>query len=200
LPAGASPAFLGDDVDHAGEGVGAVEGGSRAVEHFDLLGEVEGEVLGDLNLAAGRVVDAHAVEQDQQLVVADVPLEDEMVVLGGPGAALEVDAGQVFEQIGEVLVAPVAHLFAGDHHDVGRRALACFGPPRGGGDRGGDQFIKGERQQGQHVVGGRPGLRRERPAPVFPDVSDACAAPLIGLSRQQLSCCSLQQAYPASKG
>ena len=53
-------------------------------------------------------------EQDQELVVADVALKGEIVVLRRPGAALEIDAGQVFEQIGEVLVAPVTHLLAGE--------------------------------------------------------------------------------------
>jgi len=53
-------------------------------------------------------------------------LHRELVELRGLGAALEIHAGQVFEQIGQILVAPLANLLAREHHDVRGRLVARF--------------------------------------------------------------------------
>ena len=61
---------LGDDVDHAAHGVGAVEGGARSAHHFDALHAFERHRDIHVVMPGLRVVEAHAVEQDEGLTEA----------------------------------------------------------------------------------------------------------------------------------
>jgi hypothetical protein len=72
--------FVGNDVDYSGKGVGTVKSCRRAVKNLDLLGKVKREILGNRDLAASRVIDTDPIEQDEQLVVADMALKYEIVV------------------------------------------------------------------------------------------------------------------------
>ena len=127
--------------------VRTVERRRRPVQDLHLTCLVEGEILRHGDLAAGRMIDAHTIEHDQQLVVAVVALHAEVVESRRLRAAHEVHARQVFEQVGKVAVAALANLRARDHHDVRRRVIARLASPRGGHHRRIDQLFERKREQ-----------------------------------------------------
>ena len=60
--------WLGEEVDGAADGVGAVEGGAGAVEDVDAGDGVEGDGDVEVEVAGFGVVDAEAVEEDEGLL------------------------------------------------------------------------------------------------------------------------------------
>src|SRR5690606_29443426 len=58
---------FGNDVDHAGEGVGAVEAALRAAQDFDAI-DVVGQKRGEVELAGADCRDFDAVDQNQYMV------------------------------------------------------------------------------------------------------------------------------------
>ena len=95
----------GGDVDHAADGVGAVERAHRPADDLDAL-DVVGRQVGEVELAVGGVVGLHAVDQHQRVVAlgaADAHLREIAV---GAGAA-DGDARQAAE-----CVRHLAHLLA----------------------------------------------------------------------------------------
>jgi len=59
-------ALLGDDVDHAADGVGAVERGLGAADDLDALDQV-GRDVGEVRLTDRRARHADAVHENQHL-------------------------------------------------------------------------------------------------------------------------------------
>ena len=85
--------LLGDDVDHAGDRIGAVDGRSAVLEHFHALDQRHrNHVQIDRAVGAGAAVDdAAAIEQHQGAVdaqPAQVDLGGAVAVLGPVGIAL----------------------------------------------------------------------------------------------------------------
>src|SRR5690606_37422729 len=70
----------GDDVHHAGDGVGAVQRGGAVLQHLDALddGQRDGvEVGGRADAGGGGLVDpAHAIDQHQHALGAEVTQVD----------------------------------------------------------------------------------------------------------------------------
>ena len=71
---------IGDDVDHPGHGIRAIQRCRRAEQDFHLFGRIQREILRNREIAARRVTDAHAIEHDQNLVAAVVALHRKVVV------------------------------------------------------------------------------------------------------------------------
>jgi hypothetical protein len=89
---------LGDDVDDATHGVGAIHGGTRPAHHFDAIHTFERH--GDIHVVVAglRVVDAHAVEQHEGL--AEARAADGKIALHPVRRAfLQVERGVELEQI-----------------------------------------------------------------------------------------------------
>ena len=106
-------AFLRDDVDHAADGVGAVEGGLPAADHLDPLDQIGGDI-GEVSLSERGARDAHPVHEDQDLV--GVGAADghgrELAVAAG---LLDADARNVPERVVERRVVIGLDVLARDH-------------------------------------------------------------------------------------
>ena len=118
LPAIRQPMGIGNDVDHTGDRVGAIQRRCRSEHKLHLAGAVQGQVLRHREIAAGGVSDANPVEHHQQFVRAHVALHHKLVVLRRFGAPLEIHARHVLQQIGQIAVAPFADLLLRDHHNM----------------------------------------------------------------------------------
>src|SRR5712672_384405 len=91
-------ALVADDLDYAGHGVRAIESALSAMNEFDLVNVIEGEV-GKVHVAAGKI-DGSAVNEDFcETGIAAVD-EDGGQAADGAGAG-ETDTGLRGEKIGE---------------------------------------------------------------------------------------------------
>jgi hypothetical protein len=89
---------LGDDVDDAAHGVGAVHGGTRSAHDFHALHAFERHRDIHIVMPGLRVVEAHAVEQHQRL--AEARAADGEIALHAVGRAFgEVERRVQLEQI-----------------------------------------------------------------------------------------------------
>src|SRR5262249_52277233 len=132
------------DVDHAADGVGAVEGGGPVLEDVDVIDHRDGDrVQVDLgagieNGAEGGGGQAAAVQQDQggQVAQGDVGLAEPAIVKGvaDVGGAGKVGA-EFLQRLQGVLGGQLGDLFAGDNIH-GRRAHGLRGRNQGPGDDG----------------------------------------------------------------
>ena len=90
--------WLGEEVDCAADGVGAVEGGAGAVEDVDAGDGVEGDGDIQIQVAGLGVVDAEAVEEDEGLLEGGAA-EGEVGLDAVGGAGLEVEGGVLAEVV-----------------------------------------------------------------------------------------------------
>ena len=90
--------WLGEEVDGAADGVGAVEGGAGAVEDVDAGDGVEGDGDVEVEVAGLGVVDAEAVEEDEGLLEGGAA-DGEVGLDAVGGAGLEVEGGVLAEVV-----------------------------------------------------------------------------------------------------
>ncbi len=90
--------WLGEEVDGAADGVGAVESRSRAVEDVDAGDGVEGNRDVEVEVAGFGVVDAEAVEEDEGLLEGGAA-EGEVGLDAVGGAGLQVEGGVLTEEV-----------------------------------------------------------------------------------------------------
>src|SRR5690606_29110926 len=115
----------GDDVDHAAERIGAIEGGSGAADDLDALDGLwrrhvaEGVAAEVVRIDAAVVVLALAVDQEQGVFAGEAAHADAALAsLVTRGA--DVDAFLVFQHVQEVDVRPGKELILRDDGDAGR--------------------------------------------------------------------------------
>ena len=91
-------ALAREDLDHAADGIGAVQGAQGAVDDFDAVDGLErnGVPAGG---AAGRGADAHAVEQHHDLVGIRAAQVDAGAG-AGTAVARDLDAGLALQHVG----------------------------------------------------------------------------------------------------
>ena len=121
------PVVTGDDVDHAGHRIGAVDRRRTAVEHLDAFHHHRRNAAdadaGGGRAGTGRVLGhALAVEQDQLIAHAQsAQVEERGIRLRGAGVELATDditveLGQRLQRFGHGAVALLADVLTGDHH------------------------------------------------------------------------------------
>src|SRR5690606_18615050 len=120
---GAFEVAAGDDVDHAGDGVGAVDRGGAVLEDFDAL-DGGHRHLAQVLQAVGVDTQALAVEQDQgavgtEVAQVDVVTTDALTRRQGVGAAdrRRAGGGQVLQDVGDGAEALFLDLRAADGDD-----------------------------------------------------------------------------------
>jgi hypothetical protein len=89
---------LGEEIDGAADGVGAVKRRSRSVEDVDAGYGVEGDRDVKVEVAGFGVVDAEAVEEDEGLLEGGAA-EGEVGLNAVWGAGLEVEGGVLAEEV-----------------------------------------------------------------------------------------------------
>jgi hypothetical protein len=116
----------GHDVDDGEERVAAVEGGSRAADHLDVVDrfEIDPEVLAEIRLLVEVVVVRVSVDEQQDAVVEVVRTEKspdaDVVVVA---IAAHIEAGDRAQDLRESAVSEAIDLVPGDHgHACGRVA------------------------------------------------------------------------------
>ena len=142
--------WLGEEIDGAADGVGAVEGGTGAVEDVDAGDGVEGNGDVEVQVAGLGVVDAETVEEDEGLLEGGAT-EGEVGLDAVGCAGLEVERRILAEEIDdgvgdEGLVAWV------DEVD----GAIAFGE-RQGFERGGDGDVLTDRGEFRLGLGGGVG-------------------------------------------
>ncbi|MNP31301.1 hypothetical protein D3C76_1244160 [compost metagenome] len=76
--------FFGDDVHHATQGIGAIQGGHRAAHHFDALDSIDGDPVEiEIVMAEDGVagVDALTVHQNQGVAAVQPTDADPFTVI-----------------------------------------------------------------------------------------------------------------------
>ena len=142
--------WLGEEIDGAAYGVGAVEGGTGAVEDVDSGDRVEGD--GDVEIKVTRlgVVDTKAVEEDEGLLEGGAT-EGEVGLDAVGCAGLEVERRILAEEIDDGV---------GDEGVVARvdevDGAIAFGE-RQGFERGGDGDVLTDRGEFRLGLGGGVG-------------------------------------------
>ena len=89
---------LGEEVDGAADGVGAVEGDAGAVEDVDAGDGVEWDGDVEVEVAGLGIVDAEAVEEDEGLLEGGAA-EGEVGLDAVGGAGLQVEGGVLTEEV-----------------------------------------------------------------------------------------------------
>jgi hypothetical protein len=137
LPAREVAPATGDDVHDGEEGAVAVERGARADHHLDAVHEVhvDGEVVPDADVVEDVLVDAHAVDQHQDVAVEvahapEAPHRDVLVVAVVRG----VEAGHPLEHLREGAAPVLADLLVPDDEDREGRVPRILLAARGGVD------------------------------------------------------------------
>ena len=142
--------LLQDDVHHAGDGVGAVDGRGAVLQHLDALDRGDGnhvhvdellgaEARGAAALAERRERHAPAVEEDERGIDAEPAHRDAgRAGRGGVDAilreALRADLGDLAEEIGQVRLAGGLDFRGREHAEIGG-ADGLAGAEVGAGDR-----------------------------------------------------------------
>ncbi len=166
----------GDDVDHAGHGIGTVHGRGTVLEHFDALDRHQRqrvEVDEGVGQATGReavVGQAAAVEQHQRVLLrepaqADAGRAGRPAVVGGFVAGIAGVGRDGTQHVGDGGLAGLFQLLAADHlHRVGRFGVGALdvgtGDAHGGQGAGfatgvGGGFGGGRQRRGQSDGQGR---------------------------------------------
>ena len=113
---------LGNDIDHASYGIGAVQGGSAPLHHFDPLDPVYWRqgmgIKSGLSHTTHTVVEPAAVHHHQHPFI---PVEHDMGFIGSHPVLHHTCSRHIFQGIGNVPVTPVRDLLAGDHRYIRRR-------------------------------------------------------------------------------
>ena len=137
---GVEDGIEGDDVDHAGNGVEAEEGGVRPLDHLDLADFLQlHRQRRPGGVAVVIDVDLAAVEQHQHpRAVGGVVAADGHVGVGG-AVAPHIDPGHRTQNVGNIVGPGLADLVGGDDLHVD----GSVGHPLGrAGGRGGDRFAE----------------------------------------------------------
>jgi hypothetical protein len=152
----------GEDLDHATDGVGAVQAGLRAAHDFHALDLRQRQVLVHGQAEVGAV-DAHAIDQHHGVARVGAA-QEQRALLAEPAGIGQVDAGAAAQQFLQRGGLAGFDLRAVDH--LGRRDAVLQGDRgAGGGDqdlveRGGVIGGLGQRGQGgQHGQGQHSGLQ-----------------------------------------
>ncbi|MNM95368.1 hypothetical protein D3C81_1078080 [compost metagenome] len=148
---GLAGAALGEDLHHAADGVGAIQGRDVAAHHLDMVDLVRQDI-GELRGAAAGAGNAHAIHQDQHLVGIGAAHEQRGV---GAHAARggKFHARLAAQQRAQVRRLGIDDVFLGDHRGVRQRLGHGLRGARGGDDD------RGERLAGGGAAGLRRGLR-----------------------------------------
>ncbi len=189
-------ACLGDDVDHAADGIGAVQARLRPTQHFDA-GDVAGQILADIRgiRGRGRIGDVDAV--DDHLGVIGIGAAHEQRGLATQAAALfHEQAGHGFQGVGQTAFLAGIDIGGGHHRDAGTDLVRRRGQA-GGADY--DAFVgsgadveiglrEGRRHQGQGRGGGIKESHKQSPGLETPSgFTKACdprmATPCLSPSR-----------------
>ena len=123
-PAAERGAALGDDVDHGEEGAVAVDRGCRAADDLDALEgrRIHPELGADLGLAEDVVVDAVAVDEQQDAAVVVAGLAEATDAQQAEVAVVaDVHAADAAEDVGQRPVAEAGDLVSGDERHRRRR-------------------------------------------------------------------------------
>ena len=113
------------DVDHAADGVGAVQAGARAAQDLDALRLGQAD-RGQVGLAERGRTHAHTVDQHQR--VAGAAAADEHAgALPGSAVARQLDAAFAAQQVLDRVGAAGADALAVDDHHVGHDAAQRVG-------------------------------------------------------------------------
>ncbi len=169
--------LAGDDIDHAANGVAAIQRGQRAFDHFDALDDFRADI-GQRRGAERAVIEAHAIEQHQG-VGAVAAAGEQRGRLAGTAAAADVEAGVLLQDLRDVGGLHPLDLRAVDDDGLRQRVglrhrRARFGDDHrlqrringGGSNRIGSKSEGGRERQPDYGEGfhdGSGGLRPRRP-------------------------------------
>ena len=153
--------FFGNDIDHAAERVGTVQGRHRAAHYLNPLDGVHRDpVQIEIVMAEDGVtrVDAFAIDQDQRIAAIQTADADTLAVIPFVG---ELNARHIAQHVLQVLHRLTLQVLLGDHADTGGGIFdALFS--RRGGDNQRFVIICGQRRKCQCYDGraqSRPGKR-----------------------------------------
>ena len=149
-------ALLGEELHHAADGVGAIDGGRRAAQHFDAVNLRQRDLL-PRRAAGGLRIDPHAVDIDGR-EAALRPAQENAGGAADAAAAGELHPRQACQQVGHAHGAAALDGVTVEHgnvgHQVGERAFGARGGHHGLAQLGGGG---GLRQQGLGKRKRRPG-------------------------------------------
>jgi hypothetical protein len=114
-------AAAGEDLDHAADGIGAVEARRRPAQDLDVVDLGQAERF-ELDLAGGRRADLDAVDQDDGAARSGAAQEVARA-LPRAAAASELQAGDAAQQVLDRIGAAVADRLVVDADDVGGAAI-----------------------------------------------------------------------------
>src|SRR3569623_7764 len=143
-------AAAGDDVDHAADGLGAVQAGAWAFDDFDVINHLGRNVL-QRGAADGAGIDLDAIDHHQGVIAVGAP-DEHRRGLAGAAVAADVDAGVEAQQIGDV---DCGAAFDGGAVDDDHRRQRLIGDLRGAG--GGDDHRRLVGMQRAAEAGGGKG-------------------------------------------
>ena len=115
------PVATGEDLDHAADGFGAIQAGTRTTHDLDALDQFDRQVLQRGQARGGRA-DAHAVDQEQHVVRVGTAQEHRRL-LAESALVGQVDAGAAAQQLGQGTRLAALDLRAVDHFDRGQRVI-----------------------------------------------------------------------------
>ena len=118
-----------DEVDHAADGVGAVDRGTRTFDDLDPLEQLGREILQRRSADRARV-DAHTVDHDDGLLAVGAADEQRQRLAGTPAAA-DVEARMETQQVAHVDGERVLELRAVDEDDGLQHLRSRFRVARG---------------------------------------------------------------------
>ena len=105
----------GDDVDHAADGIGTIDGGPRPTDVLNPFDLIERQIV-EIHPAGGDRVDAHTIHQHQGLR-RGATAHREGGILPATAVADDLDAGQRAHHLGDCLGLHAVDLVAGDYVD-----------------------------------------------------------------------------------
>ena len=127
--------FFGDDIDHAAEGVGTIEGRHRPAHHFDTLNGINRDpVEVKIVVAENGVarVNAFAVNEDQRIAAAEAANAHPFAVIPFVG---ELHARHFPQYILQVLYRSTLQILLGDNANTGGRIFDALFSCRSGDDQ-----------------------------------------------------------------
>ena len=144
-------AAAGEDLDHAADGIGAVEARRRPAQDLDVVDLRQAERF-ELDLAGGRRADLDAVDQDDRAARSRAAQEVPRA-LSRAAAARELQAGDAAQQVLDRIGAAVADRLVVDADDVGGAAIESLRLARAGDDYRIERALRerGGRQQDQET-------------------------------------------------
>ena len=127
--------FFGDDINHAAEGVGTIEGRHRPAHHFDTLNGINRDpVEVKIVVAENGVarVNAFAVNEDQRIAAAEAANAHPFAVIPFVG---ELHARHFPQYILQVLYRSTLQILLGDNANTGGRIFDALFSCRSGDDQ-----------------------------------------------------------------